>query len=198
MTSLSDIAFELEQEAEWLPDVPDSEEKFEKSFGSFKVRCYPTRIAVEEMAKKFRKKTRFTTRYKLKAHSTMRKYDPFVFDDFVLDDELLNAIFYNLNHDKEVLFSAARGKCPDLLIIKRQMVGEGYMVGRAFYLGEMLPWNVFHLDTGMTCGCAAEGRDTAIKNFKKLNREDLEQAIENSGNRSGFQQRALDRALKVI
>ena len=101
MSELADIAEELEEEADWLPDVPDSEEKFEKKFGSFKVRCYATRLAVQEMAKKFRKKTRFTTKnVKLTVPTMKRQYSKSVYEGFVRDGETLNAINYNQLFDK--------------------------------------------------------------------------------------------------
>lgn len=101
MRETEEIAEALEEEAEWLPDVPDSQEKFEKKFGSFTVRCYPTRLAVQEMAKKFRKKTRFTTKnVRLAAHTMNRKYSKSVYEGFIRDGETLNAVNYNQLFDK--------------------------------------------------------------------------------------------------
>ena len=101
MRETEEIAEALEEEADWLPDVPDSEERFEKKFGSFTVRCSPTRLAVQEMAKKFRKKTRFTTRnVRLTVPTMKRQYSKSVYEGFIRDGETLNAINYNQLFDK--------------------------------------------------------------------------------------------------
>ena len=101
MGELENIAEVLEEEADWLPDVPDSEEKFEKKFGSFTVRCSPTRQAVGEMAKKFRKRTQFTTKnVRLAAPTMKRQYSKSVYEGFIRDGETLNAINYNQLFDK--------------------------------------------------------------------------------------------------
>ena len=196
MGKLENIAEVLEEEADWLPDVPDSEEKFEKSFGSFTVRCSPTRLAVQEMAKKFRKKRRFTTKHKLGVPTMNRKYSADIYDRFVRDGETLNAVNYNMLFDREVVFSAGRGGKPDLLVIKGGMVREGFMVGRVISDGDLSWWNVYHIDTGMTCKSLASDKKGAVEKFKRIKEGDLQRAIENSKAQFGFQQRALKNALK--
>ena len=197
MGKLEEIAEVLEEEADWLPDVPDSQERFEKKFGSFTVRCYPTRQAVGEMAKKFRKKTRFTKKYKLGAPTMSRKYSVDAFEGFVRDGETLNAVNYNMLFDKEVVFSAGRDEKPDLLIINSDVIRDGFVVGRVVEKGELLKWDVYHLDTGMACSSQGRYRRNAVEKFERIKEEELQQAIENSKDRFGFQQRALKNALKM-
>jgi len=101
MGELENIAAVLEEEAEWLPDVPDSEEKFEKKFGSFVVRYSPTSQAVQEMASKFFYKDKVTTKnVKLSKPSSVRKYSKRVYEGFVRDGEMINAANYNQLFDK--------------------------------------------------------------------------------------------------
>jgi len=191
----TEIAEVLEEESDWLPDVPDSEDKFEKRFGSFAVRCSPTRQAVQEMAKKFRKKPRFTKKYKLAAHTMKRQYSASTYEEFVRDGETLNAVSYNLLFDKDVMFSAGRDKKPNLLIIKGEVVREGFVVDRVVENGKPLMWDVYHLDTGMACSSLSSDKKGAVMKFNRIKEEDLQQAIENSKDRFGFQQRALENAL---
>ena len=191
MITNSEIAKMLEEEALSLPDFSaHGAEKFEKKFGSFTVRCRPTRSAVMAMAKKFQKRTRFTTNHTLAGHSDRRNYSSNIYDQFVRDGETHNAITYNQLIDKPVYFASRRGNPPNLLIINAKEVEEGFIVGRV----ATEVWNVYHIDTGMTCGCASSDRAGAVLHFEGIKKEDLIQATENNKCRSGFQQRALDDA----
>lgn len=188
MASNSEIADALEEAA---LSIPDGAERFEKRFGSFIVRCRPTRLAVLDMAKKFRKKLRFTTRsVNLTSHSSVRTYSRAAYNRFVIDGETQNAINYNQASNQPVYFNAGRGNHPNLLIMNVKKVKEGFVVGFAVK-GE---WNVYHIDTGLTCGCASSDKEGALLKFEGINEEALNQAIEDNKDRSGFQQRALEYA----
>ena len=194
MITNSEIADVLEEEAQSMPEHASKDSrKFEKRFGSFVVRCHPTLQAVESMAKKFRKRIRLTTPgTKLPKPTQGRKYNASTYDQFVLDGETHNAISYNQLHNRPVIFAAFRDAAE--LIYKQGKVQTGFAVGRVLYKNEITPWNVYHIDTGMTCSSAGMTCGESIAKFKKIKQEDLVRAVETNESLSGFQQRALANA----
>lgn len=138
----------LEEKAQSLPDVVEGNPaKFSYRFDDgFLVRCFPTKPALMSLLKKLRKAKKLGTRGKIRPRSMGRAYSSVTFEDFVRDGEYDNAVQYNKQFDREVLFSAGK----HVLIRCEPIPGDDRFVLARFFLDDKLqPWCVYHVDSGV-------------------------------------------------
>lgn len=136
----------------------------------FSIKCQPNRGAILNVAKKFNKGGSFLTSKRIATPSIKQRYSSKAFEDFCKDGEYENAV--NYARGRQVYFAKSK-KYSSVPIVKTQEITPGFVIGRIYVDGVLCPWEVTHLDTGKSCGCASLDKAEALRKFKLIDLEKL-------------------------
>lgn len=187
MINNKQIAAELELSALSYPESSSHHDDAATfKFDALTIRCKPNRPAIEAVAKKYRRAPSLIRRL-----SATKRYDARAFRRFCCDGEIDNAVNYNKAAGKPVYFARLKKGSTPLVYATPVQNREGYVVGRIYLDRELLPYNVYYLDTGMSCSAESTDKGGALLKFSDIDDARLEKAIKSMPEKAGFQQEAM-------
>jgi len=187
------VAAELEKYLPHFPaDCPAGSELVAVTVGALTLRFLPSRKALKNVINKFRKNRgpRLS-----KTENVVRHLSPkALFKQFCADGEVENAVQLALLKNIPIIFSAGKKGHPNILLCASFPVENqaNFVVGRIYGSeGSLLPWDVYHVPSGMSCGSAATSKEASLLKFDAIPVDKLERAVKSAADRGGFQQQAL-------
>ena len=197
MKTLKEIALEIEGQADNFPVEENPSSKAQFRFGSLTLRCRNSREAVLNLARRLRKGVRnyrgtskkVARRSPLPAdcHNGSGGYLA-AFENFVSTGETENGLQLAKLCNKPVYYARFEGGVG--ILQKAQEFQPGFVVGRVWANEELRPWNVTHLDTGMTCSSEGDTKKESLSKFRKIPEGAIEKAVGARSALAGFQETA--------
>lgn len=176
----------LQEKAETLPDLEQYGKRFTFIFNDgFRVSCRYSKGAALSLLKKLKKakvrKTKLTA-----PRSASKRYDMSTYESFVFDGELSNAMEYTKLHNREMFFS---GDCV-LLKVTAIPNESRFFMAKVYSDGELSQWNVYHINSGMSCGCSSKNKNEVLIKFASITEEVLNQGDKDADHTKQTEMRA--------
>ena len=196
MKTLKEIALEIEGQADNFPVEENHSSKAQFRFGSLTLRCRNSREAVLNLAKRLRKGIR-------NYYGTSEEYSRILlptdchngsgglsaaFENFVSTSETENGLQLAKLCNKPIYYARFEGGVG--ILQKAQEVQPGFVVGRVWANEKLHPWNVTHLDTGLSCSSEGSTKKGSLEKFRKIPEGNIEKAVEAHPAMAGFQEKA--------
>ena len=193
---ITEIALDIEGQAGNYPEEENRDYKAQFRFGSLTLRCRNSREAVLNLAERLRRGIRsyrgtsdeYSRRSPLPAvcHNGSGSFSS-ALENFVSTGETENGLQLAKLRNKPVYYARLVGGAG--IIQKAQEFQPGFVVGRVWANKKLGPWNVIHLDTGMTCGSKGDTKKESLAKFRKTPEGAIEKDVEAHSSLAGFQKK---------
>ena len=191
MINNKQIAEELEKYKSLLPEeCPANSERMIVTIDGLTLKFLPSQKALMNVVNKLRKNKSLIS----KNHTVVSTLGPrALFKQFCADGETENAINLATLKGLPIIFSGGKKDNPNFLLCVSHAVknhGE-FVVGRIYNAdGELQPWEVYHVPSGMSCSSKGTSKEASLMTFESIPADKLKSAVKSAADRSGFQQQA--------